>query len=359
MNKLFKDVNWPIILGVVLLLSISILILYSSSPELAAQQLIFSLVGIFLYFLMSEFNYRILAGFVIPGYLLICLLLIIVLILGIETRGVVRWIPLGIFNIQPSEFAKPIMIIFLANFWSNNIPNWTNIFKSLLWIAPIFFLIFKQPDLGTALIVLSIWVGLVFAARISFKKIILLISFTAVFLPLIWINLHDYQRQRVTSFLSPDNDPLGVGYNLIQSTIAVGSGQLFGRGLGQGTQSRLQFLPEYRTDFIFASTSEELGFLGVLVILLTYISMLTYFIRTAESSSDAFGYLLILGVVTMLLFQIVVNIGMNIGIFPITGITLPLISYGGSSLISTLISLGLVASVIKFRKRIDIHTIGG
>src|SRR3989344_7132595 len=122
MNKLFKDVNWPIILGVVLLLSISILILYSSSPELAAQQLIFSLVGIFLYFLMSQFNYRILAGFVIPGYLLICLLLIIVLILGIETRGVVRWIPLGIFNIQPSEFAKPIMIIFLANFWSNNIP---------------------------------------------------------------------------------------------------------------------------------------------------------------------------------------------------------------------------------------------
>lgn len=354
MIKLFTDINWPITLSIVLLLSIGLLILYSSSPELSVQQLIFALVGLFLYLLVSQFDYRVFKNFVKISYFFILTSLVLLLIWGIETRGSVRWIPVGIFNIQPSEFTKPILILLLAQFWTDNAPSWTNIFKSLLWVAPVFFLIFQQPDLGTALTILAIWMGMIFAARISLKKILALILIVVNLLPLIWFNLYDYQRERITSFISPGNDPLGVGYNLIQSTIAVGSGQVLGRGLGQGTQSRLQFLPEHQTDFIFASISEELGFLGSGFILLTYFLLMIYLIRISGKSSDAFGYLIILGVVSMLLFQIVVNIGMNIGLFPITGITLPLISYGGSSLVATFVSLGLASSVVKFHKRIDI-----
>lgn len=191
-------------------------------------------------------------------------------------------------------------------------------------------------------------------SQISLRKILSLILIGTLIIPITWFFLHDYQKERITGFLAPELDPLGRGYNLIQSTIAVGSGQLFGRGLGRGTQSRLQFLPEFRTDFIFASIAEELGLLGSLVILLIYLYMLLYCLKIANQTEDKFSYLIIIGVSSMLLFQVFVNIGMNIGILPITGITLPLISYGGSSLIVTFICLGLIASVTKNRKKFAI-----
>ena len=161
-----------------------------------------------------------------------------------------------------------------------------------------------------------------------------------------------YQKDRVINFLSPNSDPLGTGYNLIQSTIAVGSGQIFGRGLGSGTQSRLQFLPEFRTDFIFASISEELGLIGALVILAIYGYLIYYLLSLSDQTSDTFGYIIIYGVATMILFQCFVNTGMNLGILPITGITLPLVSYGGSSLIATLISLGFAASIANMNRKL-------
>lgn len=164
--------------------------------------------------------------------------------------------------------------------------------------------------------------------------------------------MHSYQKERFLSFLSPEADPLGRGYNLIQARVAVGSGELFGRGLGMGTQSRLQFLPEYRTDFIFASIAEEMGFVGSVLILSLYLFFLIYCLKAAGKVDSGFSFLVIIGVFSMLLFQIVVNIGMNIGLLPITGITLPLISYGGSSLVATLLMLGLVASSAK--SKIDI-----
>ena len=185
---------------------------------------------------------------------------------------------------------------------------------------------------------------MLFAARISFKKIAVLILIALIVIPASWFFLHDYQKERISGFLAPESDPLGKGYNLIQSMIAVGSGELTGRGLGRGTQSRLQFLPEFRTDFIFASIAEEMGFVGSVLILSLYLYLLLYSLRAAQKVDNAFGFLVILGVVSMLLFQGVVNIGMNIGLMPITGITLPLISYGGSSLIATLVSLGMLAS---------------
>lgn len=348
--KILSSLNLPVTLSSILLLSIGILVIYSSSKELAIQQLIFTCLGLLFYLFISNFDYRSLKNLITPLYVITIILLILVLILGIETRGSIRWIPLGFFNIQPSEFAKPVLILVLANFWSKANTSWTNIFKSLLWTLPLVFLIFKQPDLGSSLTLMAIWTGGLFASQVSFKKIVTLLLIVVLIIPLSWVSLHEYQRQRVLSFLTPQSDPLGRGYNLIQSTIAVGSGELFGRGLGRGTQSRLQFLPEFRTDFIFASIAEELGFIGSVIILNLYLFLVAYSLRVANRSAHLFGYLLIFGVISMLLFQTIVNIGMNLGLIPITGITLPLISYGGSSLLATLISLGLVSSVAKFQK---------
>lgn len=348
-----KLVNWQVILVSILLVCIGILVIFSSSKELALQQLIFCILGLLLFFLVSQLDIQSLTSLVKPAYFLITFSLVVVLILGIETRGVVRWIPLGFINIQPSEFAKPVLILFLAKFWSTNLPNWRNIFKSLLWTLPIFILIFRQPDLGSALTIAAIWLVLLFSAKISFKKIIVMLLIATFILPFSWTFLRDYQRQRIVSFIAPQSDPLGQGYNLIQSTIAVGSGQLWGRGLGRGTQSRLQFLPEFRTDFIFASIAEELGLLGSTLILSLYLILIGYCLILASKMADPLNSLTVIGVVSMILFQTSVNIGMNIGLVPITGITLPLISYGGSSLISTFILLGLVSSAWKFGERID------
>jgi len=346
-------INWQVTLTSFLLVCVGILVIFSSSKELAIQQLIFSILGLFFFLIVSQIDIHALINFSKPIYFLIIFLLVTVLILGFETRGTLRWIPLGIFNIQPSEFAKPALIIFLAKFWSENLPSWKNIFKSLIWSAPFFILIFRQPDLGSALTIGSIWIGLLFAAKVTFRKLLIMVLIAALIIPFSWTLLHDYQKGRIISFLEPQSDPLGRGYNLIQSTIAVGSGEFLGRGLGRGTQSRLQFLPEFRTDFIFASIAEELGLLGSTLILFLYLFLIIYSLMLASKLADPASFLVIVGVVSMLLFQIFVNIGMNMGLLPITGITLPLISYGGSSLISTFISLGLISSAWKFGKRID------
>ncbi len=345
--------NLPILLSSCLLISIGVLVIYSSSPELAFQQLLYAVFGVILFLFVTQLDLHSMVNFIKPLYIITILLLITVYILGIETRGSLRWIPLGFFNVQPSEFAKAVLILQLGLFWNKHIPNWTNIFKSFLWTSPFTLLIFKQPDLGSALTLLAIWIGMLFASKISFKKVLILVLIAAVVIPSSWAFLHDYQRQRITGFLQPGSDPLGRGYNLIQSMIAVGSGQLLGMGLGRGTQSRLQFLPEFRTDFIFASIAEEMGFVGSLIILSIYLFLLMMCLRLASQADDRFYYLIIIGVFSMMIFQIFVNIGMNIGLLPITGITLPLISYGGSSMIATLICLGLVASVAK-KKRITV-----
>ena len=345
--KILGNINLPISLISFLLISIGILVIYSSSKELAIQQLIFTVIGMIFFFLVTQIELQSIKNLIKPLYIFILIMLIAVLILGFETRGALRWIPLGIFNIQPSEFAKPILILFLAKFWSDRRATWLNILKSLLWVAPFFILVFKQPDLGSALTLIAIWLGMLLVTHISVKKILVIALIIIFVIPTSWSFLHDYQRQRILSFLAPESDPLGKGYNLIQSTIAVGSGELFGRGLGRGTQSRLQFLPEFRTDFIFASIAEEMGFVGSLLLLSLYLFLLVYFLRVAQRVNNPFGLLVIMGVVSMFLFQVFVNIGMNVGLLPITGITLPLISYGGSSLIATLLSLGMVASSVR------------
>ncbi|MBI4040203.1 rod shape-determining protein RodA [Candidatus Daviesbacteria bacterium] len=337
-----------ILVPTLLLICLGVVIIYSSDPRLAIQQLIFGLIGLGIFWLLSTIDVEAYSQSSTYFYFLILVLLLVVFILGIETRGSLRWIPLGDLRIQPSEFAKPVLVMFLAKFWSNNLTSWRNIGKSLLWTVPFLFLIFRQPDLGTTLTLFLIWLFMLVAANVNFLKLGVMIIAGLMTTPLTWFFLKDYQKVRFLSFLSPSQDPLGVGYNVIQSTIAVGSGQFLGRGLGRGTQSRLQFLPEYRTDFIFASIAEELGFLASVVVLALYGLILARCLKIASLSTSRYGNLVVFGVLGMLFFQIIVNIGMNVGLVPITGITLPLISYGGSSLIATLICLGFVAGVARF-----------
>lgn len=335
-----------------LLLSIlGTIVISSSSTNLAIGQAIYIGVGLLLYIGLSKLDYQLWKPFFKPVYIVIIALLLFVLFLGYETRGSVRWIPLGLFNFQPSEFAKIILILVLANFWSKKMPDWKNISKSILMLFPIAFLVFRQPDLGTALTIVFIWITVLLAANLSFKKIFLIFLIGMMIIPSSWFFLKDYQKHRITTFLYPEHDPLGLGYNVIQSTIAVGSGQIYGRGLGRGTQSRLQFLPEYRTDFIFASIAEELGMIGSLVVLFLYSTLFFTIYRILSQVRDRFGELIVVGVMGMLFFQMVVNIGMNIGIMPVTGITLPLLSYGGSSILTIFICLGLLASIKRYSSK--------
>jgi rod shape determining protein RodA len=339
------------IIPVLLLLSLGIVVIYTSSPTLAIQQLVYSLIGLGLFFTLGSIDYRDLKSLIKPLYIISVVLLVATLLLGFETRGSIRWIPLGLFNFQPSEFSKAVLILTLASFWSKNEASFLNIGKSLLITLPILALIFRQPDLGTTLTVAFIWLMTLIAANISLLKVGLLFALGVLGAPLLWLNLQDYQKQRIYTFLAPASDPRGEGFHVIQSTIAVGSGELLGRGLGRGTQSRLQFLPEFRTDFIFAFIAEELGFLGSLIVIVLYLILFYFLINLLSKVEDKFGELIIIGVSSMLFFQIAVNIGMNVGLVPITGITLPFLSYGGSSIITTLAALGFVNSVKKYGVR--------
>lgn len=332
-------------------MGITVIFSADKTTTLAIQQLVFAVIGLAGYFFVRWFDYRAISSYIKILYWVIVVLLAVTWFIGFETRGSTRWISLGPVNFQPSEFAKPIMILTLAWFWSKNPASWMAILKSGLYALPVFLLVFIQPDLGTSLTIFAIWAGLLVASNISFKKILLFILAGALIIPSSWFIMHDYQRERIISFVSPQQDPQGIGFHAIQSTIAVGSGGLFGRGLGRGTQSRLQFLPEFRTDFIFAFIAEELGFVGSSIVLILYAIILFFIFKILNNSRDKFGELICIGVLSMMGIQIFINIGMNIGILPITGITLPLLSYGGSSLVSILICLGLVASVAKISPR--------
>lgn len=349
-KRAFSIPDLLITLPIVLLLSLGILVIYSSDPRLAIQQTIFAAVGLSLFWILSFWDFDSYSQYINYLYIGILLLLLVVFGVGMETRGSLRWIQIWNFQFQPSEFAKPILILFLAKFWSSHLPTWKNILKSFLLVLPMVGLIFKQPDLGTALTLMAIWVMMLFGSNASVFKLLAMGFVSTILIPVIWIILKDYQKARIISFFSPARDPLGIGYNVIQSTIAVGSGQLIGRGLGRGTQSRLRFLPEYRTDFMFASIAEEFGFIVSVLVLFLYGLLIARSFYIIQNLSSKTGGLLIFGVLGMLFFQIIVNVGMNIGIVPVTGITLPLLSYGGSSVVATLICLSFIPSVTRFSK---------
>src|SRR3989344_39914 len=329
-------------------LLIGLLALGGMSPALLVSQLVFLGIGLLAFWFFSHFDYLnhqyLLKHYAVGGLVL----LLLPFLFGIAARGAVRWIPLGSFTLQPSEIIKPFLILILAWFLSRSAPKLLELKTGLIYLGLLAvpaLLIFKQPDLGSALVVAAIWLVMLLMSKTPKTYLVILLLLAAVVSPLTWRFLADYQKQRLTSFIDPYADPKVSGYQLIQSVVAVGSGGFLGRGLGHGFQSQLNFLPERQTDFVFATIAEELGTLGAGTLLVLYALLLLRLLKIAKNTSDNFSFLIVIGVFALMTIQGMVNIGMNLGLMPITGVTLPLVSAGGSSLLTTLICLGLVYNI--------------
>ena len=360
MQKFWK-LDWTILISVALLLVVGFLVLYGVSlGETGAslgnfkKQLISAFFGLILLFSFAFFDYRSLNFFSTKLYFATLLVLLAVLFFGTTVRGTTGWIGFGALHIQPVETAKLVIIIFLASFFSKKKSQLSIVVRIItsivLVLAPVY-LIVKQPDFGSAMIIVFSWAVMLSVSGISRKNLLvlllagLLISYSG------WFVLRPYQKERLVNFVNPYNDPRGSGYNVIQSMVAVGSGGVWGKGLGHGSQSQLNFLPEKHTDFIFAVIAEELGFVGATTVLLL-LGILLYRIKeVARMAGDNFGYLLAIGIMIMFFSQILVNIGMNIGVMPVAGVPLPLLSYGGSSLVAVLASIGILESIYLHRVR--------
>jgi rod shape determining protein RodA len=338
----------------ILLLILGLLMIYSTtlntSTNLLLRQVVFAVAGFTAMFGVALFDYRKLKNATAWIYVAIVASLLLVWFLGVSVQGSTRWIDLGFFRLQPSEFAKLVMVVIMAKFLDQSgekIKSFQYVFLSGLYVGIPALLILIQPDLGTSLVLFLTWLGMLLCSKINRRHIAVLLLGGTILSVFSWFFvLHDYQKNRIYTFIDPGSDPQGRGYNVIQSIIAVGSGNITGRGVGRGLQSQLKFLPERQTDFIFASTAEELGLLGSLFILSMFGIIFSRLIRAAKHARDNFGMYLVLGVFFMLLSQMVINVGMNMGLVPATGIPLPLLSYGGSSLITTMMALGLVQSIV-------------
>lgn len=350
-----RHIDWTLIALVVALAAYGALLIYSATASSDGYhylrlQIAWIVVGLLAMAAVASFDYLKLQTYsgIIFGACVV--LLIVVFIVGKVILGAQRWIPIGGFTLQPSELSKLALIIMLATLLSKKkeggVDN-RDFFTALGYTVVFIALVFIQPDLGTAMVFAAIVVGIMFAAGVNLWMLAGL-GVTATLSALVAVKLnilHQYQVSRLLVFLNPQADPTGAGYNITQSKIAIGSGQFIGRGLFLGSQTRLNFIPHGYTDFIFAVLSEQLGFIGALVLIVLFGLLLWRIIKIALDSRDLFGTLLCAGVITSLLFQAFVNIGMNIGIMPVTGIPLPLISYGGSSFLTTMISIGLVLNV--------------
>ena len=355
-RRLFIHFDWGL-LGIVLLIaSIGILNLYSvtSNEETAGtplylKQALWLAIGLGAMLVIAFVEYRFYTDFAYIVYATAVILLIIVLVYGIITFGAQRWMKVGPLIFQPSEFVKISLILALAKFFQRY-PGREG--YSLKQLAFPFFLLFlpmilvlKQPHLGTAIVLLLIFLSILIFVKVRWSALITLGVIGLSILPLVWRFLKDYQRQRIITFFNPDLDPLGAGYHLIQSKIAIGSGGLFGKGFMKGTQCKLGFLPEQHTDFIFSALGEEWGLVGCFIVLGLYFLLILWGLRIAIGSKDRFGAILCFGVVAMLFWHTLINIGMVLGLMPVVGIPIPLLSYGGSFLLSTLIGIGLLLNV--------------
>ena len=342
-----KRIDIPLLIGIIILVTFSILILRSIAPFIFPQYYVYILVGFLLMLLFSQIDYEIVELFRGHLYFLSILFLISPLIIGQVTRGAVRWIPLGSFTIQPAEIVRPFLIVFYASFLSVANINIRKLIKALFLLFIPVVLILVQPSLGVAILTLISFLGVILASNINKKYIAMGIFAVILSLPLIWQILAPYQKARMTTFMNPEADPLGAGYNSLQSMISVGSGKIYGYGLGKGVQTQLQFLPEQHTDFIFASVAEELGFIGSVTILLFSFFILWRLTVFMEMSESPAARSFIMGVFLVLLVQMIINIGMNLGLLPITGLPLPLVSAGGSSFIATMISIGIAMGAVR------------
>jgi len=343
--------NWSILVPAILLFFIGIFNLIGVRSDLVSTQVVAGVIGIIFFVILKIRGINFFKNNSTLFYWFGIALLVLTYFLGFESRGSKRWIDLYFFSFQASEFFKPFFAIFIAQYFVIN-KNWTYNYRTVLEAIGYFLLpaaiILKQPDLGTALVYGSMFIPVLVYSGVP-RKILTQIGFVTVLVtPIFWLLLKDYQRLRLLSFMDPQADIQGSGYNLIQSIIAIGSGKVAGRGMGYGTQTKLSFLPEFHTDFAFASLVEQFGFVGGLLIISLFIvmirSMAIQLKRKYNQKDDdtKFRFLYGLCIFSSIVFQAGINIGMNMGLFPITGITLPFISYGGSSLIALFISLAFL-----------------
>ncbi len=349
--------DFLLLAGLVFLASIAYLILYSAggqSTELLVRQTVRLAIAGGAMLAVAQIPPRLLNRYSPAFYIASVTLLLAVLVMGEIGKGAQRWLDLGVLRFQPSEFAKVATPMMVAWYLAEHPlpPRWKQLgVASLLILLPTL-MIAKQPDLGTAMLVAAAGLAVVFFAGISWRIIIGAGAFMAALLPAIWYKLHDYQRDRIRTFLDPEADPLGKGYHIIQSKIAIGSGGIFGKGWLNGTQARLDFLPESSTDFIFAVLAEEFGLFGCLTLLLVYLLIIARCLYIVLEAKNSYSRLLS-GSLTLTFFVYVfVNIGMVIGVLPVVGVPLPLISYGGTSMVTLLAGFGMLMSIHTHDKRL-------
>lgn len=352
-TRLHIDV--PLLLLLLLICGLGLLVLYSASGQSIVQverQALRLGLALLLMIAIAQVPPASLRQWALPLYLLGLLLLLLVLLVGEQSKGAQRWLDLGLIRFQPSEMLKLALPMMVAWYLSLRPfpPRLIDLLLASLMIALPAAMIAKQPDLGTALLVTSAGLVTLFFAGLHWRIIFGLMALAAAAAPLLWSVMHDYQRRRVLTFLDPGSDPLGAGYHIIQSQIAIGSGGIYGKGWLAGTQSQLEFLPERSTDFIFAVLGEELGLSGILVLILLYLAVILRGLVIASQASDAFSRLLA-GALTMVFFvYLFVNMGMVSGLLPVVGVPLPLISYGGTSLVTLMMGFGILMSIQTRRK---------
>ncbi|MBL0226688.1 MAG: rod shape-determining protein RodA [Geobacteraceae bacterium] len=356
-RRLLTNIDWMLAGMVIVVCLLGILNIYSATTtyKIVAtpyyiKQLYWLLAGMVIALAVCTLDYHILEDFSYWLYVFVVLLLVAVLVVGRRSMGATRWLNLGLFNFQPSELMKIVIIITFARFFNNfqTIGGLTirDMLFPLTILAVPALLIMKQPDLGTAILVLLIALSMAVYRGLRWSTAV---TFVLVTIPVAWLGwshfLRPYQKNRILDFLNPERSRLGSGYHIIQSKIAVGSGGFIGKGFVKGTQSQLRFLPEQHTDFAFSVFAEEWGFIGCLVLILLYLSLVLWGLKIASRCNDRFGALLAIGVTAMLFWHIVINMGMVIGMFPVVGVPMPFFSYGGTSMITSMVGIGILQSI--------------
>lgn len=349
--KKYKGFDWVLMSSAACIFFLGLLFLFSATypnnVDYVLRQIVWFLLGALIFMFIVNVNYRKIVGIGSIFYFLTIFLLVAVLVFGSRRFGAQRWLAIGIFNIQPSELAKLFITLSLVQYLASQKTYYSlkNMLIPLAIIIVPFILILKEPDLGTALMLVPILFILLYVWGLPLKNLLAMILCGAVLSPFGWFMLKDYQKERLMVFMDPSIDPLGAGYTVIQSRIAVGSGGVFGKGWLSGTQNQLNFLSERHTDFIFSVAGEEWGFFGCLILLGLYYMLIKRSLRIAEKTKDPCGKLLAAGISVMMGIQVVVNLSMTMGFMPVVGLPLPLVSYGGSSLLVTMMGLGLLESI--------------
>jgi rod shape determining protein RodA len=356
-RRLVKYFDWGLLGMTVLLGFLGLVTLYSAVTSASPtpqkiyyfKQLVWYCAGLIVMVISFLINYKLLDRWANAIYAICILLLICVLLFGKYAGGARRWLILGPLSIQPSEFVKIAVIICLARYYSKiaNIRglNLRELLTPLILAAIPIFLIVRQPELGTAMLVVLIAGSMTVFVKIERRSFLYIIASCTITIPMVWFFLKGYQKKRILTFLNPDRDPLGAGYHIIQSKIAIGSGMISGKGFLKGTQNALSFLPEQHTDFIFSVLAEEMGFVGSVIPLLIFMMLIIWGLNVAYRCRDPFGTILAVGISSMIFWQVFINVGMAMGLMPIVGVPLPFISYGGSSIVAMMICIGLLMNV--------------